>query len=63
MRVINDKTNEIIADYADGKRVHFLNINDHFLADDGTLPREVMPDLLHPKSLAIKSGQKQWSQP
>jgi beta-glucosidase len=48
-RKVNEKTNKIVQKLADGKMVHFLDINDKFLDDDGTLPREIMPDLLHPK--------------
>ena len=33
---------------ADGKAVHCLDIGPKFLAPDGTLPKEVMPDFLHP---------------
>ena len=32
----------------DGWRIHFLDLGPKFLAPDGTLPREVMPDLVHP---------------
>lgn len=48
-RVNNDKTNELLAKLADGDKVTFLNINEKFLAADGELTKEVMPDLLHPK--------------
>jgi lysophospholipase L1-like esterase len=48
-RQVNEKTNAIIAKLADGQMVHFLDINDKFLDDDGTLPKEIMPDLLHPR--------------
>jgi len=27
--------------------VHYLDIGDKFLEDDGTLSKEIMPDLLH----------------
>ncbi|HEX8610938.1 MAG TPA: GDSL-type esterase/lipase family protein [Telluria sp.] len=47
LRRINDQVNQILSGFDDGKRVHFLNINQAFLAADGTLSREVMPDLLH----------------
>ena len=47
MRQINNRINDIIKTYADNQHIFYLNINDHFLADDGTLSREVMPDLLH----------------
>lgn len=36
-----------IAKLDDGKRVFFLDIGSKFLEPDGTLTREVMPDLLH----------------
>ena len=48
-RQVNEKTNAIIEKLADNKMVYFLNINDKFLQDDGTLPKAIMPDLLHPK--------------
>lgn len=48
LRQLNSGINEIIAGYADDKRVFFLDINAEFLEDDGTLPKSVMPDLLHP---------------
>ena len=47
MRQQNEATNAIIAKLADGKQVHFMDIGKTFLQPDGTLPREVMPDLLH----------------
>lgn len=48
LRKLNTSINEIIAGFADGKKVFFLDINSEFLDDDGTLPKSVMPDLLHP---------------
>jgi enterochelin esterase-like enzyme/lysophospholipase L1-like esterase len=50
MRRLNEATNEIIKDFADNDKVWYLNINPHFLEDDGLLPKDVMPDLLHPNS-------------
>ena len=47
MRLINEEINAKISTLADGNRVHFLNINAKFLADDGSLSQEIMPDLLH----------------
>lgn len=38
----------IAASIADGKRIHYLDIGDAFLDDDGTLPAAIMPDFLHP---------------
>lgn len=37
---------------ADGKNVFFLDIGSEFLEDDGTLTKEVMPDLLHLSPMA-----------
>jgi lysophospholipase L1-like esterase len=50
LRVINDGANELIAKFADNENIFFLSINDKFLAEDGTLTREIMPDLLHPRA-------------
>jgi lysophospholipase L1-like esterase len=46
-RKINVAANQRIAKLADGDMVHFLDIGDKFLNDDGSLSKEVMPDLLH----------------
>jgi len=58
LRKLNDATNEIISKLDDGEHVHFLNINDTFLTDDGTLTKEVMPDLLHPQ----EKGYQMWAE-
>ena len=43
------EVNDAIAKLDDGgKHVKYLDIGPKFLADDGTLTREVMPDALHP---------------
>jgi beta-glucosidase len=49
LRRLNERVNAIISGYADGRHVFFANINAAFLNADGTLSREVMPDLLHPQ--------------
>jgi beta-glucosidase len=49
-RQVNSKANEIIAKLADGKDVYFLDIGPKFLDKNGTLPRDIMPDLLHPNA-------------
>ena len=38
---------EIASKIADGKMIHYLDINAKFLTDDGTLTNDIMPDLLH----------------
>jgi lysophospholipase L1-like esterase len=42
--------NDTIAKLDDGKQVKYLDIADKFLDDDGTLPKDVMPDALHPNA-------------
>ncbi len=46
-RLITSKTNELIKDIGDGKMVYYLDIGPNFLEADGTLTKQVMPDLLH----------------
>lgn len=40
--------NTVIAKLDDGKMIKFLDIGSKLLEADGTLPTDVMPDLLHP---------------
>ncbi len=47
-RQLNEKVNALISKFADNKRVFYLDIGDKFLADDGILSKQIMPDLLHP---------------
>ena len=58
LRKLNVATNEIIAKYADGKHVYFLDISDKFLDDDGKLPKSIMPDRLHPN----EKGYEIWAE-
>lgn len=53
----NEKANQLIAELADDKQVYFMDINEKFLEEDGTLSREIMPDLLHPNA----AGYEIWS--
>jgi lysophospholipase L1-like esterase len=46
-RKVNEGANEIVKKLADNKTVYYLDIGPKFLAADGTLSKEVMPDLLH----------------
>ena len=43
-----NEINARIVKLADGKNVRFLDLGPQFLAADGTLPKDIMPDLLHP---------------
>lgn len=46
-RKVNEQTNALVAPLADGKSVFYLDIGPKFLAADGTLSKDIMPDLLH----------------
>lgn len=46
-RKVNEAANALIQKLADDQWVFYLDIGPKFLAPDGTLSREVMPDLLH----------------
>jgi lysophospholipase L1-like esterase len=39
--------NELMARLGDGKMIRFLNLNNHFLGEDGKVPSDIMPDFLH----------------
>ncbi len=47
-RQVNEDINKLIAGFADNQHVYFVNINQAFLDQNGELPKDVMPDLLHP---------------
>lgn len=48
LRQINNEANALIAKLADDKSVFYLDLGPQFLAEDGTLSPEIMPDYLHP---------------
>lgn len=54
----NEEANKIIKTFADNKTVFFMDIGPKFLTADGTLSREIMPDLLHPN----EKGYEIWSE-
>ena len=47
MRKQNVATNNLISGFADHKRIYFMDIGNTFLQPDGTLSKDIMPDLLH----------------
>ncbi len=49
--------NTAIAKLDDGKMIKFLDIGKVFLAEDGSIPRAIMPDLLHPSA----EGYQRWA--
>ncbi len=47
LRKLNDSINVLAAKLADGKLIRHVDYSGLFLNADGTLPKELMPDLLH----------------
>jgi beta-glucosidase len=58
-RLNNEKVNAMLPKLADNKHVFFLNMNKAFLAPDGTLSKDIMPDLLHPNAEGYKIWQRE----
>lgn len=50
MRLLVDSTNRLIQPLADQRSVFWLDINHHFLQQDGTISQSVMNDYLHPNA-------------
>lgn len=50
MRKRVDSANMLMKAYSDEKQVLWLDINHHFVTDEGVLLETVMPDLLHPNA-------------
>ena len=42
--------NQLISQFADGKKVLYIDFGDKFLQPDGTLSADIMPDALHPSA-------------
>jgi lysophospholipase L1-like esterase len=53
-----DEINRIISALHDGRNVFYLDIGSKFLAADGSIPKEIMSDGLHPTS----KGYEIWAQ-
>ena len=53
-RAHNARVSTLASSVADGKMIHYLDIGPAFLADDGSLSRDIMPDLIH---LSLKGYQ------
>jgi lysophospholipase L1-like esterase len=54
----NVQASKLASAIADNKWTYYLDINDKFLEKDGTLPKDSMPDYLHPNA----KGYKIWAQ-
>ena len=57
-REVLAKANEIISKLADGKTIHFMDINSLFVQADGTIPADLMPDFEHPSA----KGYQTWAE-
>ena len=54
LRMRNEVVNREIMKYANGRSPVWVDFTDKYLLADGTLPRDVMPDLLHPGSFGYE---------
>jgi len=54
----NAKASKLASKIADGKMIHYLDINSKFLTKDDFLSRKIMPDYLHPN----EAGYKIWAE-
>ncbi|MDP5133042.1 MAG: putative glycoside hydrolase [Paraglaciecola sp.] len=59
MRLNNQVASDLIAELAKKRGLLFANFNADFLSVNGTLTKEMMPDLLHPKALGYEIWAKQ----
>ena len=50
----NAEASRLAARIADGKMIHYLDINQQFLTDQDVLTKAVMPDYLHPNAVGYK---------
>jgi len=57
-REVNDEINRRIATFADQKQIFFLDLSLRFLNKQKLLPKQVMPDFLHPNA----TGYKIWAE-
>ena len=44
------KASELASQMADDKMIFYMDIGNKFLSEDGTLPKDIMPDSLHPNA-------------
>ena len=57
-RVRNVEINKIIKTYADEKQIWYMDFDEKFLDENGVLPKDLMPDSLHPN----KKGYEIWAE-
>lgn len=49
-RIKLDEVNALVKKFAKGRKVEFLDIGAKFLDAEGNIPKEIMPDFLHPNT-------------
>ncbi len=49
-RILNSEINQLISKLGERNYVHYQDINQRFLDEKGNLPKNIMPDLLHPNT-------------
>ncbi len=54
----NNEASRLAAQIADSEMIHYLDINEVFLDENGVLTRDIMPDLLHPG----ENGYQLWAE-
>lgn len=54
LRQTIDATNDLIAHYADSKQVFYLDLTKQFVDEKGYIPKELMPDFVHPSKLGYQ---------
>ena len=50
IRTINAEASRIFSQLADDKNIFYFNINNIFLDDNEIIPKDIMPDKLHPSA-------------
>lgn len=58
MRKRNDEVNRLISRLDNGDSVQYLDIGPEFVSEDGTIRKDLMPDLLHPNA----AGYRVWAE-
>ena len=54
----NETASKLASRIADSRTIYYLDINDAFLASDGSLSADIMPDFLHPN----ETGYRIWAE-
>ena len=58
MRQRNEEVNRLISRLDDGDSIQYLDVGKEFVSEDGTLRKDLMPDLLHPNA----AGYRVWAE-